>query len=35
MPSHFHLVVWPREDGRLSDFMMWLLIAHVRRYHQH
>jgi putative transposase len=22
-------------DGDLSDYMMWLLTAHVRRYHQH
>ncbi len=35
MPNHFHLVLWPREDGDLSDYMMWLLTAHVRRYHQH
>jgi putative transposase len=33
--NHFHLVVWPRQDGQLSDSMMWLLAAHVRRYHQH
>jgi REP element-mobilizing transposase RayT len=32
MPNHFHLVLWPREDGELSDYMMWLLTAHVRRY---
>jgi putative transposase len=35
MPNHFHLVLWPRRDGDLSDYMMWLLTAHVRRYHQH
>jgi putative transposase len=35
MPNHFHLVLWPRHDGNLSDYMMWLLTAHVRRYHQH
>jgi putative transposase len=35
MPNHFHLVLWPREDGQLSDYMAWLLSAHVRRYHQH
>jgi putative transposase len=35
MPNHFHLMVWPRQDGELSDYMMWLLTAHVRRYHQH
>jgi putative transposase len=35
MPNHFHLCLWPREDGELSDYMRWLLTAHVRRYHQH
>ncbi len=35
MPNHFHLGVWPRADGDLSDFMRRLLTAHVRRYHQH
>jgi putative transposase len=35
MPNHFHLVLWPRGDGDLSSYMMWLLTAHVRRYHKH
>jgi putative transposase len=35
MPNHFHIVVWPREDGDLSRWLQWLLNAHVRRYHQH
>jgi putative transposase len=35
MPNHFHLVLWPREDGDLSRWMQWLLTAHVRRYHRH
>ena len=34
MPNHFHLVLWPREDGDLSRWMQWLLTTHVRRYHQ-
>jgi putative transposase len=34
MPNHFHLVVWPREDGDLSRWMQWLLTTHVRRYHE-
>lgn len=34
MPNHFHLVVWPREDGDLSRWMQWLLTSHVRRYHR-
>ena len=33
MPNHFHLAARPRPDGDLSDYMMWLLTAHVRRYH--
>lgn len=35
MPNHFHLVLWPYEDGDLSRFMQWLMNGHVRRYHQH
>ena len=35
MPNHFHLALWPQKDGELSDYMGWLLTAHVRRYHQH
>ena len=32
LPSHFHLVVWPREDGELSHWMQWLTTTQVRRY---
>ena len=35
MPNHFHIAVWPRTGEDLSQFMMWLMTAHVRRYHQH
>jgi hypothetical protein len=35
LPNHFHLALWPRGDGDLSDYMGWLLTAHVRRYHKH
>ncbi len=35
MPNHFHLVAWPRNDGELSQWMQWLMTAHVRRYHRH
>lgn len=34
MPNHFHLAVWPQQDGDLSRWMQWLLTAHVRRYHR-
>ncbi len=35
MPNHFHLVLWPINDGDLSSWMQWLQNAHVRRYHKH
>jgi putative transposase len=35
MPNHFHLALWPIHDGDLSKYMMWLMTAHVRRYHQY
>jgi putative transposase len=35
LPNHFHLLLWPRADGDLSAYMMWLTTAHVRRYHRH
>lgn len=33
MPNHFHLVIWPFNDGDMSRWMQWLLTSHVRRYH--
>jgi REP-associated tyrosine transposase len=35
MPNHFHLVLWPHDDGDLGRWMQWLLTSHVRRYHRH
>src|SRR5205085_2129146 len=35
LPNHFHLLLWPHRDGDLSSYMMWLMTAHVRRYHRH
>lgn len=35
MPNHFHLVLWPYENGDLSKWMQWLMTCHVRRYHRH
>ena len=37
MNNHWHLVLWPREDGDLAKFMMRLTITHVRRWliHRH
>ena len=29
MPNHFHLVVWTRQEGDLSQWMQWLTTSHV------
>jgi len=33
MGTHWHLVLWPRGDGELSEFMKWLTGTHSRRWH--
>ncbi len=33
MPNHWHLVVWPRADGELSEFVGWLTLTHTTRWH--
>ncbi|MCE5277103.1 MAG: transposase, partial [Planctomycetaceae bacterium] len=33
MPNHWHLVLWPREDGDLSAFIRWLTLTHTQRVH--
>ncbi len=35
MPNHFHLVLWPWDDGDLSRFMRWLTMTHTHRWHAH
>ena len=35
MPNHWHLVLWPRRDGELSDFGHWLALTHTQRWHAH
>jgi putative transposase len=30
MLNHFHLALWPRQDGDLGEWMHWLLTTHVR-----
>jgi putative transposase len=32
MPDHFHLALWPVDDGDLSRWMDWLLTTDARRY---
>lgn len=33
MPNHWHLVLYPKHDGDLSDFMRWLSMTHTQRWH--
>ena len=33
MPNHFHLVLYPKNDGDLSKFMQWLTLTHTQRWH--
>ena len=35
MPNHWHLMLWPRQDGELARFMQKLTITHVRRWVEH
>jgi putative transposase len=32
MPNHWHLVLWPEEDGQLSRFIQWVTATHARRW---
>ena len=33
MPNHWHLVLWPEEDGVLSTFTGWVTLTHTQRWH--
>jgi putative transposase len=33
MPNHWHLVLYPKNDGDLGRAMHWLTTSHVRRHH--
>jgi putative transposase len=35
MPNHWHLALWPKQDGELGAFMQRLTTTHVRRWHRH
>ena len=35
MPNHWHLVLWPQEDGELTGFVRWLTHTHSMRWHAH
>jgi putative transposase len=35
MPNHWHLVLWPHNDGDLTEFVRWLSVSHSMRWHAH
>ena len=35
MPNHWHLVLWPRQEGELTAFVRWLTHTHTMRWHAH
>ena len=35
MPNHWHLVLWPRADGELSEVVRWITVTHTQRWHAH
>ena len=35
MPNHWHLVLWPENDGNLAAFMQRLTVTHVTRWQRH
>ena len=35
MPNHWHLLLWPRADGELSEVMRWITVTHTQRWHAH
>ena len=35
MPNHWHLLLWPQEDGDLSNYMRLLTLIHTQRRHAH
>jgi putative transposase len=34
MPTHFHLLLWPRGDGDVSRFTKWLTATHAKRWNE-
>ena len=35
MPNHWHLLVWPKQDGDLSRCLAWVTLTHTQRWHAH
>ncbi|HET6250341.1 MAG TPA: transposase [Tepidisphaeraceae bacterium] len=35
MGDHWHLIIWPKKEGELSNFMRWVTVTHSQRRHSH
>ena len=35
MPNHWHMVLWPKKDGDMTEFLRWLTLTHSQRLHAH
>ena len=33
MPNHWHMLLWPRHDGELSEVLRWITVTHTQRWH--
>ena len=33
MGNHWHLLLWPVNDGAVSEFMRWVTVTHTQRWH--
>lgn len=33
MPNHWHLLLWPRQNGELSEILRWITVTHTQRWH--
>ncbi|MBA5868321.1 MAG: hypothetical protein GDA67_16635 [Nitrospira sp. CR1.3] len=33
MPNHWHLLLWPRREGELSEVLRWITVTHTQRWH--
>ena len=35
MLNHWHMVLWPAEDGQMGRMLRWVTATHAQRYHAH
>ena len=35
MPNHWQMILWPNNDGEVTEFLRWLTLTHSQRLHAH